>query len=136
MMEETVEQDVRNFVASIAAMCTGCFRRGYTCATCPCATATVLVGRMEEHKATASEERLKISAARQAAIIAHIRRKSPAPCYASEIVIEGCPSNLRSMALAALVKDGKLDRHDMGPGRAPYYTISHRKDNNEGQIRE
>lgn len=130
MIDPDVEIDVRNFIASLARMCKGCIRMGYACATCPCSRATVLHELMKpdaHHLASASEERAKACQKRRREIIRQVRRASPAPCYASEIIIEGCPSNLRSMVLAALVKEGKLDRHDMGPGIAPYYTISNRK---------
>jgi hypothetical protein len=87
------------------------------------------------HLSTASEERAKACAARREAILAKVRSKSPSPCFAIEIKVNGCAPNLRSMVLADLVREGKLERHETGVGKPPSYTIKTKEERtDEGQV--
>lgn len=138
MIDPDVETDLRNFIASLARMCKGCIRMGYACATCPCSRATVLHERMKpdaHNLASEREGRAKACQKRRREIIRQVRRASPSPCFAIDIKVAGCAANMRSMVLADLVKEGILERHNMGVGKPPSYTITTKEERtDEGQV--
>ena len=103
-MNSELESAVKAFLASLAAFCKNCLRRGSACDTCPCSTAAALLRRADLNPALFEPVNSK-SQRRKAAIIATVRRLGR--CQASDIKLD-CHSNTRSMILAKLVADGVL----------------------------